>query len=910
MSFRNIVSKISVALLAVAGVWLQSSTGYAAEEVCSSCSYQVNVAGEFSHERERGVDRIEGIGENAQFFSESIIGDSFTVTVLGLPEGQYSVVIGMAETQARAADERVFTVTSSGKTLAENYDIFADVGARKVKYIIGTVDHSDDALRGPLKVEFAASKGKAKFNTFEVINDAGARVVFFSATEIADPFSAEATKVPEIAAPAIWRNPDHPLEARIKDLISRMSFAEKVAQLQDDAPGIERLGLPAYRYWNEALHGVANNDIATVFPEPVGMGATWNPELLREEGRIIGVEGRAKHNDYTAKNNGNSTWWTGLTFWTPNLNVFRDPRWGRGQETYGEDPFLIGEIGVQFIQGMQGDDPKYMLSMACAKHYAVHSGPESSRYRFNAVPPERDLYEIYLPQFERAVREGKVAGVMSAYNAVNGVPASASKFLLTDLLRDAWDFEGYVVSDCSAIGNVWNAQRGHGYVDTPEEAAAVSVKAGCNLCCGGDYNALMKAAQQGLIDVAEIDQALYYTLWTRFRMGMFDPVDMVPFNKYTIEDNDTPENSAVALEIARQSLVLLKNDGILPLQRSKYKTIAVIGPNGASKSMLEGNYHGSASKPISILDGITALAGSDIKIVSAMGSPIRMDKRQAAWSAQDNTTDRPVEELRDEAVALAKTADLVIYVGGITAAQEGEGTDRNTIELPQVQQDLVEALYAVGKPMVFVNCSGSAVAFPWEAEHLPAILQAWYPGQNGGQAVAEVLFGEFNPTGHMPMTFYRSTEDLPDFEDYSFKGRTYRFFEGKPLYAFGHGLSYSEFHYKNAKLESTTIPADGVAKVSVTLENTGKMDGTDVVQVYYRHVNSREEQPKMVLCGFTRVAVESGKSETVTLEIPTERLRYWDTENDKYIVEACDYEFLVAAASDDIRAVLPATITE
>lgn len=921
MNIHNLVKKKTrhqrtfshflVALLICIGLWSQSSLIYAAEEVCASCSHQVSVTGEFSHERERDTERIEGAGEDLQAFREAIVGDSFSITVLGLPEGSYSVIIGMVETQVQQVGKRLFTVTSGDKTLAEKYDVFEKAGgAKKASFIIETVEHSDDALRGPLKVEFAGVKGKAKFNTFEVLDASGERVVFFGATEIADPFAAEATKVPEIEEQAIWRNPDHPMEVRIKDLIRRMSFAEKVAQLQDDAPAIERLGLPAYRYWNEALHGVANNDIATVFPEPVGMGATWNPELLREEGRIIGIEGRAKHNDYATKNGGNSKWWTGLTFWTPNLNIFRDPRWGRGQETYGEDPFLVSEIGVEFIQGMQGDHPNYMLSMACAKHYAVHSGPESSRYRFDAVPSERDLYEIYLPQFERAVREGKVGGVMSAYNAVNGVPASASNFLLTELLRDKWGFDGYVVSDCSAIGNVWNAQRGHGYVDTPEEAAAISVKAGCNLCCGGDYNALMKAAQKELISEAEIDQALYYTLWTRFRMGMFDPVDMVPFNKYTIEDNNTPEHSKVALEVARQSLVLLKNDGILPLQHSKYKTIAVIGPNGASKSMLEGNYHGSASNPISILDGIKELAGSDIEVTSALGSPIRLDKREAAWSAQDNTTDRPVDELKAEAVVLAEKADLVIYVGGITPAQEGEGLDRDNIELPQVQQDLVKALHATGKPIVFVNCSGSAVAFPWEDENLPAILQAWYPGQNGGQAVAEVLFGDVNPSGHLPMTFYRSTEDLPEFTDYSFANRTYRYFDGKPLYAFGHGLSYSEFQYKNAKLDSKTIPADGVAKVSVTLENTGKMGGTDVVQVYYRHVSSRVEQPRMVLCGFARVNVESGKSETVSLAIPTERMRYWDTEAKQYVVEPGNYEILVGAASDDIRITLPFKIKQ
>ena len=908
---RWLCSHFLVALMVSVGLWSQALLVHAAEEVCASCSHQISVTGEFTHEREQGADRIEGAGEDLQAFREAIVGDSFAITVAGLPEGTYSIIIGMVETQIHQAGARSFTVTSGDKTLVEAYDVFNEAGgSRKASYIIDTVEHSDDALRGPLKIEFTGVKGKAKFNTFEVLETSGDRVVFFGATEISDPFAAEATKVPEIQEPAIWRNPDHPMEARIKDLVRRMSFAEKVAQLQDDAPAIERLGLPAYRYWNEALHGVANNGVATVFPEPVGMAATWNPGLMCEEGRVIGVEGRAKHNDYASRNDGNSKWWTGLTFWTPNINIFRDPRWGRGQETYGEDPYLTAEMSIEFIKGMQGDHPDYMLSMACAKHYAVHSGPERSRYRFNVDPSERELYEMYLPQFERAVREGKVGGVMSAYNAVYGVPASASEFLLEELLRDQWGFDGYVVSDCSAIGNIWNEQRGHGYVETPEEAAAVAVKAGCNLCCGGDYNALMKAAQMELISEDEMDQALYYTLWTRFRMGMFDPVDLVPFNKYTIEDNDTPEHSKVALDVARQSMVLLKNDGILPLDRSKYKTIAVIGPNGASKSMLEGNYHGSASHPVSILDGVKMLAGSDIEVTSALGSPIRLDKRQAAWSAQDNTTERPVDELKAEAVALAEKADLIIYAGGITPAQEGEGLDRDQIELPSVQQNLVKALYATGKPMVFVNCSGSAVAFPWEAEHLPAILQAWYPGQNGGQAVAEVLFGAFNPCGHLPMTFYRSTDDLPEFTDYSFANRTYRYFEGKALYAFGHGLSYTRFDYEDGKLAADVVPADGAIILSLTVKNSGKMDGADVIQVYYRHLNSRVEQPKKVLCGFARVDVGSGDSEKVTLEIPTGRLRYWDTETKQYVVEAGDYEILVGAASDDIRMILPIRINQ
>ena len=417
--------------------------------------------------------------------------------------------------------------------------------------------------------------------------------------------------MPEVKEPPIWRDPAKPLKARADDLIRRMSLAEKVGQLQggmSGAPGIQRLGLPGYNYWNEALHGVANNGIATVFPEPVGMASTLNPELLHQAGHVVGIEGRAKFNDYASKHNGDSAWWKGLTFWTPNINIFRDPRWGRGQETYGEDPYLTGAMAVDFIKGLQGEDTNYMLAMGCAKHYAVHSGPEAKRNRFDAQPSDRDLYETYLPQFERAVREGHVAGVMGAYSALNGVPDCANSFLLTDLLRKQWGFEGYVVSDCDAISDIWRPQQHH-YVNTPEEAAAVAVKAGCNLCCGGDYNALVRAAQKGLITEKEIDQALYYTYWTRFRLGLFDPPEKCQYSKIGIDQNDTPEHRQLALKIARQALVLLKNDGILPLNRAKIKQIAVIGPNAESVQVLEGNYNGSPSQPVTILNGITNWPG-------------------------------------------------------------------------------------------------------------------------------------------------------------------------------------------------------------------------------------------------------------------------------------------------------------
>ncbi len=899
---------ITLAIPLLSGLQLSASATFAADEICASCGQQVSVGGSFAHRKENPSVAIEGAGNNAAAYREDVNGTNFTVTITHLPASRYTITLGAAETVAGGSGERSFDVTSGGKVLAKDFDIFATAGgARKVASITGTVEHEDDSLRGPLRISFVASKGTAKFNMIEVKNTSGASVVSFSASELADAFSAAAVRVPDVKEPPIWRDSSKPLKARTDDLIRRMSLAEKVAQLKNAAPAISRLGLPAYDYWNEALHGVANNDIATVFPEPVGAASSWNPGLFHQEGTVIGVEGRAKHNDYATQHNGDSKWWTGMTFWTPNINIFRDPRWGRGQETYGEDPLLTSEIGIEFVKGIQGNDPNYMLAMACAKHFAVHSGPERDRHRFDAEISERDLYETYLPQFERVVREGKVAGVMGAYNAVNGVPACASSFLLNDLLRKQWGFEGYVVSDCDAIRDVWGRQQHH-YVNTAEEAAAAAVKAGCNLCCGGDYNALVRAAQQGLVTEREIDVALYYTLWTRFRLGMFDPADKVPYSKYTIEDNDTAESRQVALEIARQSLVLLKNDGILPLDRSKLKRIAVIGPNGKSTSMLHGNYHGSASHPISILDGIKQLAGANIEVTFAQGSPITTRPGTAAWSAQDNTTTRPLAELNAEALSHATNADLIIYVGGITPAQEGEGFDRDSIELPEVQEKLVQALHATGKPMVMVNCSGSAIALPWEDEHLPAILQAWYPGEEGGRAVAEVLLGDVNPSGHLPVTFYRATTDMPAFTDYSMTNRTYRYFSGKPLYAFGHGLSYTTFDYSSGKLDSKKIASIGTVKVTFTLKNTGKRDGDEVAQVYYRHVNSKVSQPKLSLCGFSRVSLKSGKSTKVTIEVPAERLRYWDTKKKQYVVEPGEYEFVVGAASDDIRLKLPMTI--
>ncbi len=898
--------------LSAACMWLAASAGMAADEICARCGQEVSISGEFTHYKVDASVGIQGADDKAAAFREEIFGDHFTIAIAHLPAGKYTITIGEAEIWANAPGMRVFSVTSGDTTLAKDFDIVAAAGgARKVCYITGVVQHEDDSLKGPLAVSFTTSKDNAKFNTFEVKDASGAPVVSFSASEMADAYSAVAMRIPDVSEPPIWRDPSRPMPARELDLIRRLSLAEKVAQLQNGAPGIARLGLPAYDYWSEALHGVANNGVATVFPQAIGAAATWDPALLQQESAVIGVEGRAKFNDYAAKHHGDAKWFGGLTFWSPNINIFRDPRWGRGQETYGEDPFLSGTLGVAFIKGLQGNDPDCMLAMGCAKHFAVHSGPEPERHRFDAAPPERDLYETYLPQFEMAVREGHVGGVMGAYNSVFGVPCCASSFLLTDILRKQWGFDGYIVSDCAAIHNIWGREEHH-YVGTAEEAAAAAVKAGCNLCCGGDYNPLVRAVQKGLITEKEIDQALCYTLGTRFRLGLFDPPEKCPYSKIGLDQNDTPAHEALALKVAEESVVLLKNDGVLPLDRSKIKRIAVIGPNADVAWMLEGNYNGRAARPVTILSGIKKLAGPDIEVTFAAGCP---------WALGADGSNQPSHEAIDDAVAKAKAADVVVFVSGITARLEGEemgrdhaldgfeGGDRTKIELPSVQTDLIQAVAATHRPVILVNCSGSPMALPWEVEHLPAILQAWYPGEQGGRAVGEILFGDVNPSGRLPLTFYASTADLPGFTDYSMSNRTYRYFSGQAEFAFGHGLSYSQFEFQNGSLAAKAIPADGAAKVSFTVKNTGQLDGDEVAQVYYRHVQSSVPQPKLALCGFARVQLKRGEASRVTVEVPAARLRYWDTQKKQYVVEPGDYEFLVGAASDDLRIKLPLTVS-
>ncbi|MGH7940124.1 MAG: glycoside hydrolase family 3 C-terminal domain-containing protein [Limisphaerales bacterium] len=758
-----------------------------------------------------------------------------------------------------------------------------------------------------------------------------------------------ALKVPDVPGPALWRDPAQPLDARVRDLISRMSLAEKASQLMADAPALPRLGIPAYSYRNECAHGVAGAGVATVFPQVIGMAATWNPALMQKEGDVAATEARAKFDDYASHHQGNSIIHHGLSFYAPNINIVRDPRWGRGQETFGEDPFLTSQMAVAYIRGMQGNNPKYMKTVACAKHYAVHSGPEPLRRSFNARPPERDLYETYLVAFQAAVQEGHVGSIMGSYNATWGTPNCANPFLLTDILRDRWGFGGFVVSDGGAIENIW---RFHHYVATPEEAAAAAVKAGCDLFSGSivdgaypqrDFEALGIMLKEGLLTEEQIDGALAWTLAARFKLGLFDPPRDVPWSNVGIDQNDTPEHRALALKVAEESIVLLKNNGVLPIRRADVKRIAVIGPDADLADMLYGNYNGISSHPVTILDGIKAVAGPDIEVTYVRGCPLAL---------KNDNSNRPTPDMTAAAVAAAKAADLVIYVGGLDsnagpnrpaarraarrgrrknagagrkASQEGRtgsgqeqgvalegeehrvdyqgflGGDRTRIELPPVQENLLKALFATGKPVIFVECSGSAIAMRWEAARLPAIVQAWYPGEEGGKAVAEVLFGDVNPAARLPLTFYASTADLPDFQNYSMSNRTYRYFSGKPLFAFGHGLSYTKFKYSHARLAGAMLSADDVIHLSFEIKNTGRRDGDEVAQVYFQHPRSSVPQARLALCGFERVHIARGDKATVRLDIPARRFRYWDTTTKRYVVDPGTYELLIGAASDDIR---------
>jgi beta-glucosidase len=862
----------------------------------------------------------------------------------------------------------------------------------------------------------------------------------------------------------VYRNPDAPVERRVDDLLSRMTLEEKVSQLMNDSPAIGRLGIPAYNWWNECLHGVARAGRATVFPEPIGLAATWDESLAFRVATAISDEARAKNNEFVRR--GKRNIYQGLTFWTPNINLFRDPRWGRGMETYGEDPYLTGRMAVQFIKGLEGDDPKYLKTVATAKHYAVHSGPEPLRHTFDAEIGERELRETYLPQFEAAVTEGGAWSVMCAYNRVDGQPACASTKLLDEILRKQWGFPGYVVSDCGAVGDIYLH---HKTAPDAAHGVASALKAGTDLNCGVEYENLLPAAQQGLVSKADIDRALGRLLTARFKLGMFDPPARVKYAQIPYSENDSPAHRQLALEAARRSIVLLKNEGaLLPLSKS-LKTVAVIGPNADDPQVEVGNYNGDAGEIVTPLAGIRK-ALPDAKVVYARGSDLAANlpafevvpasalfvsdgqdsrngltaeyfgisnfdgkphrQRELTWpnsgkmvgeTPQDvkplftrvdsqidfhwengaprrdmndddfgvrwtgylsapvsgtyqlgaiglnafeiyldgkplvdfngihertyqyapvtlqagklyalrvdfheyvNDADiqlvwaRPGADRNGDAVAAARAADAVVLVLGLSPRLEGEemkvpvegfeGGDRVQLEIPRVQQELMEKVAAANKRVVLVLLNGSAVAVNWARDHVPAIVEAWYPGQAGGTALADVLFGDFNPSGRLPITFYRSASQLPPFTDYSMKGRTYRFFEGEPLYPFGYGLSYSTFAYRNLKLPGESVAGE-IVNVAVEVENTGNVAGEEVIELYVKTPGA-PPVPRRSLAAFARVSLAPGEKRSVRFSLPARQLSTVRADGHR-VVEPGAYEISVGGKQPGFHGPLDAATT-
>ena len=694
-------------------------------------------------------------------------------------------------------------------------------------------------------------------------------------------------------------------KTRALDLVNQMSLDEKIAQLGNNAPAIPRLNILPYNWWNEALHGVARAGRATVFPQAIGMAASFDVDLIKQVADIISDEARAKHHE--ALKNKEYGMYKGLTFWSPNINIFRDPRWGRGHETYGEDPYLTGQMGIQFVKGLQGNDPKYLKVVATAKHFAVHNGPEANRHSFNAVPNTRDLWETYLPAFKDLIVDAKAYSVMGAYNRVDGESASASWLLLEDILRNKWGFEGYVVSDCGAINDI---HANHKIVNTPEESAAVGVRKGCDLNCGDVYQKnLDKAIKLGLIDEGEIDRALYRLMLAKMKLGMFDAPENVPFAQISYEINDSKSHNDMALKMAQKSMTLLKNEGILPLNKKKIKRIAIVGPNADNIEALRGNYYGDASQPITIINGIKKALGKKVKLTYSKG--VSLVEHENEIDVNLNST------LSKSTLNNVKNADVAIFVGGLDATWEGEEMndrkkvdgfykgDRTKIELPKIQQDAIKAMLKTGTPVIFVLMAGSSVALNGLDKELDAILMSWYPGQRGGDAIADVLFGDYNPAGRLPVTFYSSTTELPDFKDYNMragKGFTYRYYQGKALYPFGHGLSYTNFKYSDLEIDKLKIGSDDEFTVSVTIKNKGKFDGDEVVQLYVKDVKSDIWMPIKQLRKFKRISLKNGEEKTVTFKLNAkEDLRYYNAMHRKYMVDPGNFEIQIGASSEDIR---------
>ncbi len=679
----------------------------------------------------------------------------------------------------------------------------------------------------------------------------------------------------------VWFDTSLPNDQRVQELISAMTVEEKISQLIDVNEAIPRLGIQRYNWWNECLHGVARNGRATVFPQAIAFGATFDEDLIYEVATAISDEARAKFN--IAQKMGNYSRYAGLTFWSPNINIFRDPRWGRGQETYGEDPFLTSRIGVAFVRGLQGDDPNYMKVAACAKHYAVHSGPEALRHEFNAVVSQKDLWETYLPAFEALVTEAKVEGVMGAYNRTNGEACCASPTLLHDILTEKWGFNGYIVSDCGAIGDIW---RDHHLAETPEEASAMALKAGLDVNCGRTFLSLKKALDKNLITEVDLDNALADLLQTKIKLGLLDGSDNTPFAKIPPEVINSDEHRQLARRVAQKSIVLVKNkNNVLPLKKD-IKNIFVTGPQAANEDVLLGNYYGVTGNSVNILDGIVNKIN--------LGSTINYKYGQLPFQENINPIDWTTGEAASADVCIA-----VMGISGLLEGEEGESLasatkgDKQDIRLPQAQIDFLKKIKAnkQNNPLVVVLTGGSPIAIPEIYEIADAILYVWYPGEEGGTAVGDILFGDAVPSGRLPFTVPKSVDDLPPFEDYSMKGRTYKYMEKEPLFPFGFGLSYTTFEYSDLNISSE----NGKAKVSVTLKNSGNFDAEEVAQIYLTSPLAGKGDPLYSLIAFKRVALPADTSKTIIFDLDKDSFSMVD-ENGEKVVRNGEYKIQVGGS--------------
>lgn len=684
-----------------------------------------------------------------------------------------------------------------------------------------------------------------------------------------------------------FQDPANSNNIRVDDLIKRLTIKEKTGMMVNNSPAIERLGIPEYNWWNECLHGVGRAGKATVFPQAIGMAATFDDELIHQVATAISDEARAKH--HAALKKGNRAQYTGLTFWTPNINIFRDPRWGRGQETYGEDPYLTSRMGTAFVRGLQGDHPKYLKASACAKHYVVHSGPEESRHHFNALPEELDFRETYLPAFKALIDAG-VESVMCAYNRLYEEPCCGSKYLLNDILKEEWGFKGHIVTDCGALDDIWLR---HKVVAEKVEAAAMAANAGVNLNCGSLYQYLPEAVEMGLVDEATLDVNLRPLLTTRFKLGLLDPQEKVLWSGISPEIVNNESHRELAYKTACKSIVMLKNNGVLPLDMNEPSSILVAGPTAADMTALMANYNGFSGNMVTILEGINNVVDPGTTVDYSHGFLFNNDSLfHGYWRAG--------------------IADIIVACIGLNTLLEGEdgdalfnphGGDRRRIELPSNQVTYVREMRNRNpdKKIIVVVTGGGAVALPEIKKLADAILFAWYPGEQGGNAIADILFGNVNPSGKLPVTFYKSTDDLPDFEDYSMKGRTYRFFEGNALYPFGYGLSYSEFDYNNLVIDNTLYGENETIDLNFDISNNGERNGEEVVQIYLSEVDPGTGSPIRSLVDFKRVPIAQGSCKNVKIQLPVSRFARWDAESKAYLTNSGKYLLQVGASSDDIR---------